>query len=69
MLSGVNVTHSLLEIQAIIHPGITWSQLLATVGPKRGYRIKWVELQQDLFNGTTIGAVVLLPSRNATQDI
>lgn len=69
MLSGVNVTNSLLEIQAIIHPGITRSQLLATEGPRDGYRIKWVELQQDLFNGTTIGAVVLLPSYNATQDI
>lgn len=69
ILSGINVTNSMVRVQAIIHPGVTRSQLLATRGPRHGYRIKWVELQQDLFNGTTIGAVVLLPSGNSTQDI
>lgn len=31
----------------------------------RHYRLKWVEFQEDLFNSTTIGAIVLLPRKTA----
>ena len=42
-----------------------------TPGSSNDYRLKWIELPQDPFNGTAIGAVVLLPraDENATQEV
>lgn len=69
MLSTSNVTESLLQMPAIIYSGLTRTQILETPGPTENYRIRWVELPQDLFNGTTIGAVAIPPSHNSTQKI
>lgn len=56
---------------AFIYPDITRSQVLDTSGSPNEYRLRWIELPQDPFNGTAIGAVVLLPraSENTTQEV
>lgn len=69
MLNASNVNKSLLQMPAIVYSGLTRSQILETPGPSENYRIRWVELPQDLFNGTTIGAVAIPPSHNSTQKI
>ena len=46
--------------------GITRSELLATPGPLHENRLRWISLPNDPFNGTAIGAIVLLP--NAQDD-
>ena len=69
MLKKANITMSVLEMMAIIYPNLTRSEILRTPGPTSEYRIKWVELPQDPFNGTSIGAVILQPAVNETQQI
>ena len=56
---------------AFIYPEITRSQILDTPGSPGEYRLRWIELPEDPFNGTAIGAVVLLPraSGNTTQEV
>lgn len=51
--------------------GLSRSQILETPGLSSKDRLRWVELPQNPFNGTAIGAIVLLardPS-NATQEL
>ena len=69
MLKGANVTDSMLQMLAIVYPGITRSDILDTAGPKSEYRVKWVDLPEDPFNGTSIGAVILQPTTNSSQEI
>ena len=80
MLNTSNYNNTILSTQddgtipfnhAFIYPGITRSQILDTSGLPGDYRLRWVELPQDPFNGTAIGAVVLLPraSENSTQEV
>ena len=56
---------------AFEYPGITRSQILETPGSPDENRLRWVELPQMPFNGTAIGAVILLPraSTNTTQEV
>ena len=56
---------------AIEYPGLTRSQILETPGSPDENRLRWVELPQMPFNGTAIGAVILLPraSTNKTQEV
>ena len=42
--------------------GITRSEILATPGPLHENRLRWVALPKTPFNGTAIGAIVLLPN-------
>ena len=58
--------HTPFPCHAFIYPEITRSQILATSGPLEEYRLKWIELPKDPFNGTAIGAVVLLPRASET---
>ena len=53
--------HSLRPSYAIEYPGITRSEILRTPGPPDKNRLRWVELPKDPFNGTSIGAIALLP--------
>ncbi|KAF6238419.1 hypothetical protein HO173_003386 [Letharia columbiana] len=46
--------------------GITRIEILNTPGPLNENRLRWVALPQNPFNGTAIGAIVLLP--NAQND-
>ena len=71
MLNTSKFNDSILSGHAFIYPGITRSQLLNTPGSLEDYRLRWIELPENPFNGTAIGAVVLLPRAldNTTQDV
>ena len=71
MLNTSAFNDSILSTPSFVYPEITRSQLLDTPGSSNDYRLKWIELPQDPFNGTAIGAVVLLPraDENATQEV
>ncbi|KAL8917164.1 MAG: hypothetical protein Q9208_008133, partial [Pyrenodesmia sp. 3 TL-2023] len=46
---------------AIVLPNLVKSQLLDTPGPASEYRVRWLDLPESEFNGSSIGLVVLLP--------
>ena len=71
MLNMGDFNDSILSTHAFIYPGISKSQILDTPGFSGDYRLRWIELPEDPFNGTAIGAIVLLPraSENLTQDV
>ena len=56
---------------AFEYNGISRADILNTPGPPEENRLRWVELPADPFNGTAIGAIVLLPSEgnDTAQDI
>ena len=66
-----NYNISILGIYSLVYPNITKGQLLSVPGSPQESRLKWVELPQDLFAGSAIGAVILLPRSiaNLTQEI
>ena len=71
MLNTSTLNDSVLSSPGFIYPGITRAQLWDTPGSSNDFRLRWIELPQDPFNGTAIGAVVLLPraDENATQEV
>ena len=71
MLNASNFNDSILGRHAFVYSGITRSQILNTSGPASEYRLRWFELPEDPFNGTAIGAAVLLPRafENTTQEV
>ena len=67
MLNTSSFNDSILSTHAFVYSGITRSQLLKTPGSPSEYRLRWIGLPKDPFDGTAIGAVVLLPrSENDT---
>ena len=71
MLDQAEYNDTILGIHSFVYPGITRDQILGTPGSIDGARLKWVNLPQDPFNGSAIGAVILLPrpGANLTQDL
>lgn len=71
MLNASAFNNSILPIHAFIYPRIARSQVLDTPGLPSDYRLRWVELPEDPFNGTAVGAIVLLPRApdNTTQEV
>ena len=71
ILDKAEFDNSTISIYGIDFSGLSRSQILDTPGPLSENRLRWVELPQDPFNGTAIGAVILLPrsSNNITQEI
>ncbi|KAL8735024.1 MAG: hypothetical protein Q9166_001149 [cf. Caloplaca sp. 2 TL-2023] len=70
MLSMANVTtDTALPMFAIEYSDLTRTEILKTPGSKSDYRIRWVELPENPFNGSSIGAVILQPTTNETQGI
>lgn len=76
MLNTSALNDSVLFIEnrafdAFEYTGITRSEILKTPGSVSENRLRWIELPQDPFNGTAIGAVILLPreSTNTTQEV
>ncbi|KAL8933569.1 MAG: hypothetical protein Q9216_006304, partial [Gyalolechia sp. 2 TL-2023] len=69
MLNGADITDSMLQMLAIPHPSLNRSEILETPGSKSAYRVKWVELPEDPFHGSAIGAVILQPTTNSSQGI
>ena len=70
-LNETNFTDTILPGHAFVFPNLTRSEIMATPGPPAENRLRFVELPQDPFNGTAIGAIVLLPrsSENTTQEM
>ena len=58
---------SLSPGDAFEYPGITRPEILDTTGSPDKNRLRWIELPQDPFNGTSIGAIALLPK--AEEDL
>lgn len=71
MLKTSAFNYSIFPIHAFIYPGITGSQILDAAGLQHDYRLRWIELAQDPFNGTAIRAVLMLPRApgNTTQEV
>lgn len=71
LLETAPFDNSTLSVHGFDFYGLSRSQILDTPGPLSENRLRWVELPQDPFNGTAIGAVVLLPhsSKNTSQEI
>ena len=71
MLDQAKYNRSLSGIYSFVHPSITKDQIFGLPGSVEKSRLKWVELPQDPFNSSSIGAVVLLPRlvTNSTQNI
>ncbi len=71
MLNTSEFDDSIISMHAFVYPGISRSQILDTPGSSDDYRLRWIELPEDPFNGTAIGAVVLLPRslENTTQEV
>lgn len=61
MLNQADNNDSILDIPSFVYSNITKEQILSTPGSLEEIRLKWVELPQDPFNGSAIGAVILLP--------
>lgn len=58
---------SLSPSYAFEYSGFSRSQILDTPGSPDENRLRWIELPQDPFNGTSIGAIALLP--RAEEDL
>ena len=73
MLNQSEYNDSILDMYSFVYPGVIKNQILGTPGSLMKTRLKWVELPQDPFNGSAIGAIILLPhssvNRNLTQEI
>ena len=59
--TGLN-NRSLSPAGAFVYSNITRSEILGTPGPPNENRLRWVELPKDPFNGTAIGAIIVLPT-------
>ena len=59
------------EVQAIAHPSMTRGQMFNLSRSTTQYTLHWTELEPDLFKGSSIGAVIVLPSAQANdhQDV
>ena len=60
-----NVDNSSLSYPGFIFDNLTRAEILRTGGPAWENRLRWIELPQVPFNGSAIGAVVLLPLQDS----
>ena len=56
-----NITFQNSTMPAIVHPNITRDQILGISINESEYFVQWIELPQEKFNGSSIGAAILLP--------
>ncbi|KAL8693883.1 MAG: hypothetical protein Q9224_003670, partial [Gallowayella concinna] len=71
-LISVQINESILHGgPSTVCPGVTKDQIFGAPGSLEEFWLKWVDLPQDPFNGSAIGAVILPPRSpaNLTQDI
>ena len=47
--------------KAIVLPGLSRADIMSNPGNSSQYRLQWVELPQPQFNGSSIGAIIMLP--------
>ena len=59
--------------KAVVLPGLSRADIISNPGDPSQYRLQWVELPQPHFNGSSLGAIVMLPrpvsNLTAPQDI
>ena len=72
--ANVNITLQNGHVRkAIDFPGLSRADIMSNPGNSSQYRLQWVELPQPHFNGSSIGAIVMLPrpvsNLTAPQDI
>lgn len=71
-LANGNLTyqgHQSMDVaETIKHPDLFYHQLLETPGNTSVYRLRWIELREDLFKGSSIGAAILLPRAEDDSD-
>ncbi|KAL8834804.1 MAG: hypothetical protein Q9170_003600 [Blastenia crenularia] len=54
--------------EKIEHPDLFFYQLLETAGPTSDYRLRWIDLPDHVFHGSSIGAAILLPQSEGNTD-
>lgn len=59
---SININSSINNYPGIDLPSIVREQLLLLPGSRSDNRIKWVQLPENLFTGSALGLIVLLPS-------
>ena len=60
-----DIDNSSLSVPGFTFANLTRSEILRTEGPTWENRLRWIELPQIPFNGSAIGAVVLLPLQDS----
>ena len=67
--SNPNFNVSTSGFPVLDHPSLVRASLFDLLGSEANYVLKWVDLPKKLFNGTSIGAIVVLPpdSTNPTE--
>ena len=48
-------------VPAIIHPSLSRAEIFANASHPSKYQLQWVDLPQPLFNGSSIGAIIVPP--------
>ena len=60
--SVINITSSSnYTSSAIVHPNLSRADVFANASHSFGYQLQWVDLPQPLFNGSSIGAIIVPP--------
>ena len=60
--STINMTSSdNYTSPGIVHPSISRADVFANTSRSYGYHLQWVDLPQPLFNGSSIGAIIVPP--------
>lgn len=66
-LVNTNMKYRGFPYDAILYPGLNRPQVLDAPGSVLDSRLKWIELPKIVFNGSTIGVVVLLPRSESDE--
>ena len=61
MLNTADFNNATLSAPGFVFSGMDRSMILDVTGPAEESRLQWIKLPQTPFNGTAIGAIVLLP--------
>lgn len=71
MLNTADFNNATLSAPGLVFSKMNRFMILDVIGPAEESRLQWSELPQNPFNGTAIGAIVLLPrsSETPTQEI
>ena len=55
------------SVLAISYTDISRAEIVSTTGSLSRYRLRWVQLPQESFNGSSIGAIILLPQSSSNS--
>ena len=56
-------------IPAIIYPNISRAEMLSSPRNASRYQLQWIDLPQPLFNGSSIGAIILMPQLTSNSTV